>query len=108
MGARKWAPRLSNSQFLDLSSGSRARIEFATTTSRSLVKGPRTGRKPPAFERSSTQKRFPVWRQANVNNQSAFERWDTNRRVDPQTFDWEPLCLAFRALDPVLGWAPEN
>jgi hypothetical protein len=49
-----------------------------------------------------------VWRQANVNNQSAFERWDTNRRVDPQTFDWEPLCLAFRALDPVLGWAPEN
>jgi hypothetical protein len=49
-----------------------------------------------------------VWRQVSVKNQSAFEMWDTSRRVDPQTYDWEPLCVAFRALDPALGWAPEN
>jgi hypothetical protein len=49
-----------------------------------------------------------VWDQLSLKNQSAFQLADWVRRLDPQTFDFEPLCLAFRALAPALGWSPEN
>ena len=74
---------------------------------RKLVDGMKVSRlEMPAAAGASPQ--LVVWDQLSLKNQSAFQLANSARRLDPQTFDFEPLCFAFRALAPALGWTPEN
>jgi hypothetical protein len=49
-----------------------------------------------------------IWRQEEIKNLAAF-KLGRLYRPDARTNEWAPLCLAFRRLDPTLGWpSPEN
>jgi hypothetical protein len=77
-----------------------------TARIRKLVDGMRVSRlEIPAAAGKSPQ--LVAWDQLSLKNQAAFQLAGL-RRLDPQTFDFEPLCFAFRALAPALGWSPEN
>jgi len=45
-----------------------------------------------------------IWGQTSVKGLSAFPLRERGSRPDPRTYDWKPLCLAFRPLDQALGW----
>jgi hypothetical protein len=46
-----------------------------------------------------------IWGQASASNPSPFAYYDGYTWRDPRTLDWGPICLTFRSLDPILGWA---
>jgi hypothetical protein len=46
-----------------------------------------------------------IWGQASASNPSPFAYYESYAWRDPRTLDWGPICLTFRSLNPILGWA---
>ena len=101
-------------------SGWKARSGFATTSRNCAISIRRIGDKRPAFAKSSMAKtvsrlatplepsrspQLAIWGQASASNPSPFAYYESYAWRDPRTLDWGPICLTFRSLNPILGWA---